>query len=101
MDNPQNPGHLEELLRPGHRRSPLPHSVYREQGSQEFIVISMAVLTAEPANHQLLLSAAFLFADTWSGISVVERSLTYGTNMGVLTALNKNTKILLEDQCVV
>jgi hypothetical protein len=35
MDNPQNPGHLEELLRPGHRRSPLPHSVYREQGSQE------------------------------------------------------------------
>ena len=68
---------------------------------RKFIVISMAVLTAEPANHQLLLSAAFLFADTWSGISVVERSLTYGTNMGVLTALNKNTKILLEDQCVV
>ena len=56
---------------------------------RKFIVISMAVLTAEPANHQLLLSAAFLFADTWSGISVVERSLTYGTNMGVLTALNK------------
>ena len=68
---------------------------------RKFIVISMAVLTAEPADHQLLLSAAFLFADTWSGISVVERSLTYGTNMGVLTALNKNTKILLEDQCVV
>ena len=31
----------------------------------------------------------YLFADTWSGISVAERSLTYGTNMGVLTALNK------------
>ena len=37
----------------------------------------------------LRLSAVFLFADTWPGISVAERSLAYGTNMGVLTALNK------------
>lgn len=52
-------------------------------------MISMAVLTAEPADHQLLLSAAFLFADAGSGISVAERSLTDRANMGVLTALNK------------
>ena len=71
------------------------------QAVRKFIVISMAVLTAEPADHQLLLSATFLFTDAWSGISVAERFPTYGTNMGVLTALNKNAKILLENQRVV
>jgi len=75
--------------------------VLNAQAVRKFIVISMAVLTAEPADHQLLLSATFLFTDAWSGVSVVERFPTYGTNMGVLTALNKNAKILLENQRVV
>ena len=61
----------------------------RHKAVRKFIVISMAVLTAEPADHQLLLSAAFLFTDAWPGVSIAERSLTYRANMGVLTALNQ------------
>ena len=61
MDNPQNPviwknyfvqdtgDHLCLIVFIGNK------------AVRKFIVISMAVLTAEPANHQLLLSAAFLF----------------------------------------
>lgn len=73
----------------------------RNKAVRKFIVIAMAILTAEPADHQMLFHSAFLFSDAWTGVHVTEHSLTDRAQMGVLTALNKNTKILLEDQCVI
>ena len=73
----------------------------RHKTVRKLIVISAAVLAAEPADHQSFLHATFLFTDAWTGVSLTERALANRTKMGVLTALNKNTRILLEDQCIV
>jgi hypothetical protein len=61
----------------------------RDKTVGQFIVVTMAVTAAEPADHQLLLSATFLFADAWAGVSVTKISLAERTYRGVLTALNK------------
>lgn len=54
-----------------------------------FIVVAMAVLTSEPADHQTFLHTTFLFADAWTGVSIAEYPLANRTKRGVLTALNK------------
>ena len=52
-------------------------------------MVAMTVLASEPADHQMLLHSAFLFSDTWTGVSIAEYPMANRTKMGVLTALNK------------
>lgn len=56
---------------------------------RKFIMVAMAVLTSEPADHQMLLHSTFLFSDAWTGISIAKYPMANRTKMGFLAALNK------------
>ena len=94
MDNLPSPNHSEVPLHPVRQRSPLFRSVCKAQGGS-------AVLATEPADHQSFLHTTVLFTDVWTRISITERTFVNRATAEVLITLNKNTKILLDNQCVV